>query len=64
VGIEITAMPTYDRFIVDRPFFFVIRDDHSGSILFMGKITNPLQSTPPYELPSNLVVFAPRVHEA
>ncbi|MCK4653530.1 MAG: serpin family protein [Candidatus Cloacimonetes bacterium] len=28
-------------FIANRPFFFVIQDDRSGAILFMGKIVDP-----------------------
>ncbi len=29
---------------IDRPFIFFIQDDVSGTILFMGRVTNPLQS--------------------
>lgn len=33
------AMPS--GFYADRPFVFVIRDDRTGSILFIGKVENP-----------------------
>ncbi len=43
VEVEVTAMPEDDRFtmIVDRPFFFAITDNMTGTNLFMGSVTNP-----------------------
>ncbi len=39
VGMGITSMP--QTFSVNRPFVFVIREQNSGAVLFMGKVKNP-----------------------
>ncbi len=39
VGVEVTSIP--QTFSVDRPFVFMIREQNSGAILFMGKMENP-----------------------
>jgi serpin B len=43
VAMAESAMPVDEmiEFTVDRPFFFVIADDRSGAILFMGKVVEP-----------------------
>jgi len=39
--IEIGLEGELPEFIINRPFFFLLRDDRSGSILFIGKIVEP-----------------------
>jgi serpin B len=40
VGIGITSLPP--SFRIDRPFVFAIREKLSGTVLFLGKIVNPI----------------------
>jgi serpin B len=42
VGVGVTSAP--QSFRVDRPFIFVIHEKRSGTILFMGKIVDPVWS--------------------
>ncbi len=39
VGVTFTSLKP--EILVDRPFIFAIRENHSGSLVFMGKIMNP-----------------------
>ena len=40
-GIQLSLPPEPVPFIADHPFLFLIQDDKSGMILFMGKVSNP-----------------------
>lgn len=41
VEIAVTSMPETFSMIIDRPFIFTIADNMTGTILFMGEVTNP-----------------------
>ncbi|MFC1725516.1 serpin family protein [candidate division KSB1 bacterium] len=41
VEMQLTSAPVSTTMKVDRPFIFVIRESNSGTMLFMGKITEP-----------------------
>ncbi|HSW58234.1 MAG TPA: serpin family protein, partial [Dehalococcoidales bacterium] len=44
VVVGVTSMPTdIKQFIVDRPFIFLIKDNPTGTVLFLGRILNPLE---------------------
>ncbi len=40
IGVELTSLPNYPEFFVNRPFIFVIHEKSSNTILFTGKMVN------------------------
>jgi serpin B len=41
VAVKLAAAPIRTEFRADHPFVFLIRDNHSGSVLFLGRVVNP-----------------------
>ncbi len=41
VVMKVTAGPEKSSFVADRPFMFLIKDEKTGSILFIGSVVNP-----------------------
>jgi serine protease inhibitor len=44
VGMQPTIVHEPPSFVANRPFYYEIRDDRSGSILFMGEMLNPARA--------------------
>ncbi|HZU37594.1 MAG TPA: serpin family protein, partial [Gemmataceae bacterium] len=43
----LAAVPVRENFRADHPFVFLIRDNQSGSILFLGRVENPKKQEQP-----------------
>ena len=41
IATVIETVPSLPEFVADHPFIFIIQDDESGAIIFMGKVTDP-----------------------
>ena len=42
VVIKAESAPRYPTFAATRPFVFLIRDNSTGSVLFLGRMTTPV----------------------
>jgi len=40
---ELTVMPDQKEFTADHPFVFLIQHKETSAVLFMGRVTNPLE---------------------
>lgn len=43
VSIGVTSVPNYPYMILNKPFIFVIRENQTNEVLFIGKLTDPLK---------------------
>jgi serpin B len=41
ISIGVTSVPNYPHMILNRPFVFVIRENQTNEILFLGKVADP-----------------------
>ena len=41
INLDSAPYPSPPRFVADHPFIFIVQDDESGTILFMGRLSDP-----------------------